>query len=680
MKYPIILRLLLPLMMGVIVHFYTEFAIGLPLLVVFLLTILVLTTPMFSKLRAGSILFHSIYPLLFFFLGGYLADAHKSSVNDHYFLEQTNGWANYLVKVTESPQEKEKSIKCIVEVQSVDGTPACGKGLVYFQKDAQVSPPEYGDLIYLNARFNKVKSNGNPKEFDYARYLRIHNIEAQAYVKNESWKKVGNEANPFLEWVFDLRTYFSNVLKSSGMSEKNAMVANALLLGQKEYLDKDVLRSYSSAGAMHVLAVSGLHVGIVMLILSFLVKPIKQFKYGRKLFVLIVVCGIWFYALITGFSPSVMRAAVMFTFIVVGKELQRDTSIYQSIMVSAFLLIILEPYIIFQVGFQLSYLAVLGIVFLQPKIENLLYIKNKILFKAWQISAVSIAAQIATFPLGLYYFHQFPNFFLLSNLLVIPLAFFILIVGIAYLTLHIVPFISDVIFWIFDGLISILNLGVEWVEKLPYSILWGISIEWYEVFLLYITILLGAIAFMYRKTKVLIAALVGCVVMLVINAGEQQKLQSENVLYIYNIQDELAIDVFYGQKNIFFSSEELQKDEEKLLFHVKHNWFYRNGNEEPTKWQNIFDKPFIQVGKHTFGLLSDAKLNDYRRSIPITDYLILHDIEFVDEFVLQAIEDQNITLILAGGVGYKLKNFVKSIVKDSRIIDLNEKGAFELYF
>ena len=184
-------------------------------------------------------------------------------------------------------------------------------------------------------------------------------------------------------------------------------------------------------------------------------------------------------------SSSVLRAAVMFSFVIVGKELERENSVYQSIMVSAFILILIEPFVIFQVGFQLSYLAVLGIVFLQPKIYNLFYTKYFLLDKIWQISSVSIAAQLATFPLGLYYFHQFPNFFMISNLIVILLAFAILIAGMVYFAFFWLPGVNYICFTVLEGLLTFLNKGVKWVEELPHSIYWGVSIHWFEVFWLY---------------------------------------------------------------------------------------------------------------------------------------------------------------------------------------------------
>lgn len=674
-KYPVILKLLVPLICGVILGFYTYLTIGIGVLLALVLGLLIFTIPKISKHSVSNLFFSTGSFILFLFLGLYLSNINDSSRNDNYFAAK-EGRNNYLARIIESPQEKARSIKCVLEILTVNDSCKVGKTLVYLQKDSAASELQYGDLLYFSTSFNEIRSNGNPKEFDYARYLQIHNIHHQAYISSDNWKMVGHQGNPFLSFVFNLRIKLASILNASGMSSKNAMVANALLLGQKEFLDKDVLRSYSSAGAMHVLAVSGLHVGIVMLILTTLLSPLKRFKYGKQLFLMSVLTGIWFYALITGLSPSVMRAGVMFTFIVIGKELQRDTTIYQSILVSAFLLILYEPYIIFQVGFQLSYLAVLGIVYLQPKVENLIYVENKLLHKAWQISAVSIAAQIATFPLGLYYFHQFPNFFLLSNLLVIPLAFFILLIGISYLVFHAVPILSEILYWVLDGMISVLNYGVEWVEKLPYSIMWGISIEWYEVFLLYLTILLGSIAFINRKVKALFASISLSIFLLVINLEEKLRLENQHVLCVYNVNDDVAIDLFDGRRNTFIGSKELLAEEEKLLFHVKHNWFYRTGNEQPDRWLEIKEQSVINWQDQTLAIFDSSSFNN---DLPLTSIVLLNNVSFIPNEVIEAWEQYNTTVLFGNKVKWSVKNYVKSNFSDLTIHDLKEDGAFELY-
>ena len=473
-KIPLIFKLLLPLIGGVVVAFYIPVKLELFWVLLGVGLLFFLSIPIISrqfKLRAAFGLLASVF---FFAIGIYLTGLQTSRYHASYFYTEANFETDlFQLEILDVPELKENSIKCFANVSSTNGEKTMGKTLIYFEKTERATQITYGDVIYIQSNFAEIQPNGNPKEFDYSRYLRIHDVIHQAYVEDGSWEIVDNAGNSFFKWIFGVRAYLGTVLEESNLSASNLMVAKALILGEKQSLDRETLRTFSSAGAMHVLAVSGLHVGIVMLIFSFVLKPIKRLPKGKLVFVACVVIGIWFYALITGMSSSVLRASVMFSFVIIGKELERESSIYQSIMVSAFILILIEPLVIFQVGFQLSYLAVLGIVFLQPKIYNLFYVKNLVLDKVWQISAVSIAAQVATFPLGLYYFHQFPNFFMLSNLIVIPLAFAILIVGIVYFLVFWIPFLNDLCFYLLDFLLTILNGGVKWVEQLPYSICWG---------------------------------------------------------------------------------------------------------------------------------------------------------------------------------------------------------------
>lgn len=669
--------MLLALVVGVVLQFHFGFSAGVVTSGVFALVLFTFTFPVLAKNNFIAKLFAPVLLLCFVSLGSTLANLSNSSIQSDYFWSQSDSLNQKFVGIlTSNPEIKENSIKLEVDILSKNDQAVQGKTLLYLEKDSVKEMPTYGELIAFNTSFNPIRANKNPKEFDYARYLRIHNIHHQAYVKSSNWEKGEFAGNKLKSKILGWREGFSEVISKSGMSEENVMVANALLLGQKEYLSEDVLRSYSSAGAMHVLAVSGLHVGIVMLIFGFFLKPIKRISHGKKLFLILMLMAIWFYALITGLSPSVLRAAVMFSFIVIGQELQRETSIYQSILVSAFVLILIEPYLIFQVGFQLSYLAVLGIVYLQPKIYNFWFIKNKILDKAWQITAVSIAAQLATFPLGLYYFHQFPNFFLISNLIVIPLAFILLIIGIAYLAFYWLPFISDIILWVFDALLTALNVGVEWIEKLPNSVMWGISIHWYEVFIIYGLIISFTTSLVKKSSRVFVGSMALLLVFVGFNVFEKVKISSEQKFFIYNVKNELVFDVFYGSQNNFYSTPELYADESALLFHVKHNWFYRSGKEKPHEWIDNSNIKSLKLGDSNIKFSTSLTTEDYTDS----DYLVLYRLKYVDIDKLKKLAKSDCKLILGPQLGYGLKRLIYEYVNDDLIFDLKKDGCFELDF
>lgn len=670
-KIPVILKLLIPLIFGVLFQYYSGIKLELAPLLFFLLALLVVVNlPIFSKLKKIDNVAIILIQILFFFLGVFNVNSNNSSLSSNYFFEP--GEHVYQLRINEPPIEKENSIKLVVDVLSKNDEQTIGKGLVYAQENDSVRLLKYGDLIVAKLNFNPVKSNGNPHEFDYGSYLKKSNIHHQGFLKSDKYFKEGESKNYLFNFTYSIRDYFSKLIDRSNFGKDNKPILKALLLGDKVDLDKETLRTYSSAGAMHVLAVSGLHVGIVMMILMTLLKPIKKIRFGKAVFVFSVLLGVWFYAFITGLSPSVLRSAIMFSFITIGSSLEREASIYQSVMVSAFVLIVLDPFVIFKVGFQLSYLAVLGIVYLQPKIYNLVYIKYKWLDYFWQITAVSIAAQIATFPLGLFYFHQFPNFFLISNLLVIPLAGIILATGLSYFVLHKIPYINDLLCYVLDVCLTIMNKSVEWVENLPYSIVWGISITWYETLLIYIVLLFLVFGFAIKKVRLLFFGSLCLILLLSIFNLDKYNSKQSNELVVYNVKDNFALDLFYGTKNIFIADSSLINDESKLLFHVQHNWFDRMGVEQPYLYipTESIDKSIVAFRNKTLSFYSD-NLTPYK-----TDYVIIGKVTYINHDVLKEWKDNNSVIILQNQVSYKSRNFIVKNYPEDLIHDLRVDGAF----
>lgn len=663
--------------MGVIFQFYLNlFSSILSIILVLLFTSFILIIPKLSKEKKINRIFNLLIPILFFFIGAYSVTTKDSSRQINYF--QNNLENIYQIRINEPIEIKDKSVKLKVNIISRNDTTTIGKSLVYLEKTKEAEQLKYGDILLIQTKFNPISSNGNPLEFDYGRYLKMFDIHHQSYVNSGKWKLINSFTNPLFNFTYSISEYLSVLLDKSDLNSENKTIAKALLLGQKEDLDKDTLRTFSSAGAMHVLAVSGLHVGIIMYILMFILKPIKKIKFGKRIFVISILTGVWFYAFITGLSPSVLRSSLMFSFIIIGQEIERETSVYQSILVSAFLLILIDPLVIFKVGFQLSYLAVLGIVYLQPKIYNLFYLKIKLLDYLWQITSVSIAAQIATFPLGLFYFHQFPNFFFISNLAVIPLAGLILGIGIGYFTLHFLPYISDLLIRVLDIALSIMNFTVKWVESLPYSISWGISITWYETIMIYISILLATLSFSLNKTKLLIYATISCMLLLGLLNLKQYNINSTNEIVIYNIKDEIGIDIYYGNKNIFLASNTLMNDEELLLFHVQHYWFYKSGDEGAHTYINTSQLPssIFKVNSTSFSILD----KEIESMIYKTNYVIIGDNNYISKKTLEAFEKNQCILIIHSKCKYKLRKFIKSNYQNKLIYDVKQEGAFIFSF
>lgn len=681
-RVPLVAKVLFSVVIGVVCSFY-DFFPDIPFSLIFY-TVIAFALFFVSRITRKdklNLVFNIGLLLLFVCIGGQLGNWNKSNLNKQYFGNVRSDWDSvYQLRLSEPVIEKENSVRCIVSVEKIDTTNVVGDALLYLEKSKKSLALEYGDILLIKGGFKSIRSNGNPKEFDYARYLKIHDVYHQGYVKEGSWLRAGNNADWFYTSVYSIRSNLEEKLEEASLSDESLKVAKALILGKKESLDRELLRTFSSAGAMHVLAVSGLHVGIIMLLFSAILFPVKRLRKGKAIFVVLLLVIIWLYAFITGMSSSVLRATVMFSFVILGKELERDTSIYQSILVSAFVLIIVEPFVIFQVGFQLSYLAVLGIVFLQPKIYRLLYVRWFLVDKVWQITSVSIAAQIATFPLGLYYFHQFPNFFFISNLIVIPMAFAILLVGIFYFFVCWIPFLSGVIAELLNGLITVLNYGVKWIEELPYSIYWGVSIEWFEVFWMYFLLILFSAGFVKKSVKLFKYALFGVVSLLLFNVSEQKWQSMSNELVIYNVNKTNAVDIFYGRENMFIADSSLISDEEKLMFHVKHNWYYRTGAEEPSAFLPLRNESILRFGDKQMFMLSDNWLRTNQEKFYETDFVYLHNLSRISDRMLSSLLRTSDKVIIGPNVRYAVLEKVRDTLPEEKVHELKTNGAFHCSF
>lgn len=574
------LRLILPFLVGVIsASFLPEFiAIDCFILMMFsgvagliVLVGMLLTLQLRRPHWFGLFLWPS-----FLVLGSILALSVSDSIFPDCLNQERLGHVEnaFVAVIADQPQVKAKSVKVIAEVVDVEQS-MNGRVLLYFKKDSVSEQLKYGEEILIRTKLEQVKGMGNPNEFNYSRYLRFHNISFRGYVKSGDWKKLSNGSPTMKGWFLALRSQMIVLLKESGLDGNELSVASALILGYRADLDKELMTAYAGAGATHVLAVSGLHVGIVYVILNFLLKFLNRYRYGRIVRTIILVLLLFSYAALTGLSASVFRAATMFSFVAIGSALNRNTNIFNTLAASAFCLILYEPMIIMQVGFQLSYAAVIGIVLIQPRLFKLYTFKNRLLDWAWSITCVSVAAQIATFPLGLLYFHQFPNLFLISNLLVIPAAAGILYLG---FSLFLFSFWKPALLYfgfLLETLISSLNQVVVWIEKVPYSVLSGIDISTLESLMIYL-IITGILVFIIQeKRKGLYASLTLAIVFMVFQIVEVIQQRNQQFITLYNIKGETAIALVNGTDVTFISSPELWNNEQAMLFHVRHHWWNR---------------------------------------------------------------------------------------------------------
>jgi competence protein ComEC len=272
-----------------------------------------------------------------------------------------------------------------------------------------------------------------------------------------------------------------------------------LLIGYTNDLDKDLVQMYSNTGVVHIIAISGMHLGLIYLILGWILSKIPGVQKSAILQYILILSCLWIFSLLTGAGASVIRAAVMFSFILTGKTFSKASSIYNSLAAAAFVMLLYNPFYLWDVGFQLSYLAVIGILVFQKPIYHLIYIKHPWIDKIWELSAVSMAAQLLTFPICIYYFHQFPNLFLISNLVAVPLSSIILFAEIILLALAWMPWVANYIGKLTGLLIQWMNNFISWINDTGIAVWGGLSISIQATLLLYG--LLASLAWWWLEQK-----------------------------------------------------------------------------------------------------------------------------------------------------------------------------------
>lgn len=509
------------------------------------------------------------------FLSGYaLVLQRTDSRSDQHFIHHPEGIKYYKAAITSYVQEKSKSWKVEATMREVHAEKRWkkteGKILFYFSKEDFDKPFEYGDVLLIKGSPQEIMSPANPGEFDYKRFLTFQKIYHQHFLRKKNVRWIGNEApSLFMKYAIQARAWSGECLKKYVKGEREQAIASALVLGITDGLDNVILHAYSATGAMHVLAVSGLHVSIIYGMLLFFLKPVVKRRSGPWLVACVSLLLLWAYAFVTGLSPSVLRAVTMFSFVALARPLNWTTNIYNTLSLSAFCLLLVEPYLIMSVGFQLSYLAVLGIVYLQRPLYQMWDAPYWLLDKIWQITTVSMAAQMATVSLGLLYFHQFPVYFIFSNLLVIPVSFAVLVLGLGVLAFSFLGVVASMLGMLLTWAIQLMNFSVKAVEALPYSLLDNLHITTTQSWLIMFALIVGVLLFQYKRFSYLVIAVVVVGLLSLLQWVHLYKEVVKKELIVYKVTGHQAIDLISSGSAFFMADSALKADEEKIRFHIR---------------------------------------------------------------------------------------------------------------
>jgi len=483
---------------------------------------------------------------------------------------------HYTVIVTSTPDEKEHSWKVetrIVEVKTRLGwEQRSGNVLLYLPKADFPQPHANGDKLLIAGSPQPIKAPANPGEFDYKSFLANRNIHYQHYIRAGKVKFLDNTPpSRILQSAHAIRSWSDGVLKRYIHGEREQTLASALVLGVTDGLDNELLNAYAATGSMHVLAVSGLHVGIIYWMILLVFRPLQRHESSKWILAVLSLLILWAYAFVTGLSPSVLRAVTMFSFMALARPWNQRTNIYNILAASAFCLLVYNPYMILSVGFQLSYLAVLGIVSLQPGIYRLWEPTFWLWDEIWKISAVSIAAQLATFALGLYYFHQFPNYFLISNLFAIPGSFLVLILGLVMMMVSFLSPLAAALGWLLEWIIKAMNGIIFSIEMVPFSLTENVYIN--ELQCWAIVLMIGLIYFwtQTKKKQYAIGLSLLCVVFSVAQWNHLREDVWVNKVTVYSIPGHTAIDFVENGHAYYLFDSALTGDALKTKFHISPN-------------------------------------------------------------------------------------------------------------
>lgn len=568
-------RILLPFMAGIILCTVISPSAGIPMPIWISLLLITIVTAFFpfKKIRQFKQQFFGIAASIFLFVSGYNSVLfHKEILRpDHFSKTQSSGI--FIAVVNEPLQEKNHSFKTILKVKALKKgnvlVKAEGLVLTYFAKDSAKKPPAEGSTITFSASIQPISPPQNPGSFDYRRYMANNNVYHQVYLINSSWQLLENPHGfNLVRTAHKISHKFVSILHDNGLKAREFAVASALIMGQSDMLDNETLQAYSGTGVMHILSVSGLHVGVIFIIISFLLRFMKSKGGQLYLKTAIILFTIWAYALLTGMSPSVLRSAAMFTFISFGTASNRYVHIINSLAVSAIALLLYNPLMINNIGFQLSYIAIIGIVFINKPIADLWSPKNRIAEYIWGLIAVSIAAQVATAPLAMFYFHQFPAYFIPANMVAIPLSFLAIYSGVAVLAFSSIPTISNILGLITNYLLFALNSSVGFIEKLPFSVLHISSVFTTETILIYL-IIISIIIFLSFKRKEWFFAMLSVTLLLAISfSSTEMKRQKQQKIIFYAAGKQSAVGFAKGEQQILLADSVLIKDQIATKFQL----------------------------------------------------------------------------------------------------------------
>ncbi len=471
--------------------------------------------------------------------------------------------SSYLfLTVEEMPVEKANSWKALASVQFLMhagiGERVTGQVIIYFKKNSGQAPVSYGTRLVSKRQPQPIRKSGNPGAFDYQRYCLFNGITHQLYLdENDFIVWPASRKTLLKQFIFDCRQWVVAQMQQFIPGEKEQGLAEALLIGYKDDLDPDLVQSYANTGVIHVVAISGLHVGLIYWLLLLLTHSIKRWVILR---LLLIIPLLWLFSIMAGAQPSVLRSALMFSCMAGAEVLGRRTNVFNTLALSAFLLLCINPFWLWDAGFQLSYSAVLSILLFYRPIYGWCYFPNRLLDFLWSLTAVTVSAQVLTLPVCVFHFHQLPLLFLLSNIVAVPLSSLILVGEIFLCGIFFITPAARISGQVVGWLIRLMNQYIERLSRIPFCTWNGLSVSFPQAVLLFIFVAGFSYWLLEKSRAALWTTMVSLFAFLFLRSLSFREANMQKQLIVYHVQKHRAIDVLYGRNSCFIGDTAVLQD------------------------------------------------------------------------------------------------------------------------
>ena len=585
------IKLTFLLVLGILIGHSFDIGIKSPLLLT-LFFLSALGFILFKEKKAVGISFGIIAALTTILLGVLIvAIAQPKNADDHYLNILPSQRESWKLKVTEVLKSNSFSDRYFAEVTEYNSDLASGKIILNQAIDSTFQKLGVDDELIVFTPKEEIKSPLNPYQFNYKNYLEIRGIYHQLKLKANNHIVLENSSRTIKGYAASLRQKIITKLELAIFGNAELGIIQALFLGQRNTISEETYTDYKNAGAMHILAVSGLHIGILLLFLEFILQPLELLPKGKTFKLVIIVFLLWGFAFLAGLSASVVRAVTMFSFVAYAMYLNRPSNTFNILALSMFfILLVFDPMLLFNVGFQMSYAAVFAIVWIYPILQKFWYPKNWLIRQVWQLLSVSIAAQIGVLPISLYYFHQFPGLFFISNLLIVPFLGLILCLGIIIIALILLNIAPNYLIELYNSIIGIMNSVIKWVAQQEAFIFRNIPFDSVQLVLTY-CLLISMIWILTKNTFKRTLTFLICFIALQFWSLYNQKktTEKEQLLLVHQTKNSILayqkgsqLSVFTNDSSTaknFATSFQIHERVEKLNFHfIRNSYKFNNQN------------------------------------------------------------------------------------------------------